>query len=404
MRRIAWAAVLIFSALSFGCDFPSFEARTSVSDLNASKRLSQALVHYRRIAAKGGWPRLPDGLSLEKGQSSPHVADLKQHLILTGDLGRPSILNRILKRSQSQEFDDATEAALQRFQERHALKPDGKLGPDTISALNVPIETRIRQLEVNLARVRTFSASRNPRFILVNIPDFRLRAFESGHESLSMRVVVGTDFNPTPVFSDKMTYVMFRPEWNIPKSIVIKEMLSQIQDDLTFLEQKSLEVVSRLGDEPSVVDPEDVNWDEFDESSEYDLRQKPGPRNPLGNVKFMFPNEFNVYLHDTCADSLFGEEEPAFSHGCIRVEQPAALAEFVLRQRPEWTSEKILSAMSDTASVTVSLREPIPVHIVYWTAWVERNGHVHFREDVYGLDGDIDARRPLPAQPLDSPA
>jgi len=364
------------------------QAGASLNDPNAGGRLQRALARYNRIAAKGGWQRLPDDLVLENGQTSPHVAPLKQHLLLTGDLKRPFFLVRLFRRSPPDLFDFDTQAALRQFQQRHGLEPDGKVGPETLKALNVPVQTRIRQMEINLMRVRSFSGDwRAPRAIGVNIPEYRLSAFENGREKLTMRVVIGTEFDPTPVFSDNMTYIVFRPEWNIPKSIAHEEILPQLQEDSDILEKKSLEVVDRAGDEPTVVDPGSVDWSEF-ESSGYELRQRPGPRNPLGNIKFMFPNQYNVYLHDTPADSLFKEDERAFSHGCIRVERPIEMAEFVLGHDPNWTLDRIRAAMDDSVSRTVSLPEPIPVHIVYWTTWVTGDGSVHFRDDVYNLDAE----------------
>jgi murein L,D-transpeptidase YcbB/YkuD len=364
------------------------EARADLGDPKAADRLERALVRYRQLAARGGWNPLPQGFMLEPGQTSPHVVDLKERLRKTGDLKQPFFLVRIFRRDTPELFDHDTQAALRGFQERHGLEADGRLGPETLQALNVPIETRIQQLEINLRRVRSFNGDWGSKSVIwVNIPEYRLSAFENGREKLHMRVVIGTEFDPTPVFSDNMTYVVFRPEWNVPKSIAYEEILPQIQEDPEILEKRSLEVVDRSGDEPVVVDPGSVDWSEF-ESLGYELRQRPGPRNPLGNIKFMFPNQYNVYLHDTPADSLFKEEERAFSHGCIRVERPIELAEFVLSRDPEWTLDRIQAAMNDIESKTVSLSEPIPVHIVYWTAWVNADASIDFRDDVYKLDAE----------------
>jgi murein L,D-transpeptidase YcbB/YkuD len=201
-----------------------------------------------------------------------------------------------------------------------------------------------------------------------------------------MRVVVGTEYNPTPAFSDTMTFIVFRPYWNIPESIVLEEMLPQLQRDPSSLQKKGIEAYAGAGDKARRVDLDDIDAARF-ATSGYRLRQRPGPRNSLGNVKFMLPNAHNIYLHDTPSDGLFEATDRSFSHGCVRVEKPLELAAFVLRDKPEWDREAIRAAMvGGDDDRTVSLAHPVPVHIVYLTAWVDPDGTVQFRDDVYGRD------------------
>jgi murein L,D-transpeptidase YcbB/YkuD len=224
------------------------------------------------------------------------------------------------------------------------------------------------------------------RHLVVNIPHFHVVAREQGKVVSDIRVVVGKPGNETPVFSSTMDRVVFSPYWNIPDTIVSGETVPAVAKDAGYLARNNIEIlrVSESGAER--VDPSSVAWDDPDALQDLAFRQRPGARNALGHVKFLFTNPYNVYLHDTPADNLFARRGRAFSHGCIRVEEPAALAKYVLRGQPEWTESRILAAMHSGAEKAVTLREPIPVHIVYFTAWVDAAGGIHFQPDVYGYD------------------
>jgi murein L,D-transpeptidase YcbB/YkuD len=198
-----------------------------------------------------------------------------------------------------------------------------------------------------------------------------------------MKVVVGTNANRTPLFSDLMETVVFSPYWNIPESIATKEILPKIMKDPDYRLRQNIEVV-KVGKTAEVVDPSSINWDAAPADFQYQLRQKPGAQNSLGLVKFLFPNEFNIYLHDTPADNLFDRYTRNFSHGCVRVEQPVELASYLLRDQPEWTAERIEKAMHSDKETHVALKTTVPVHIVYWTAWVDSDGVLQIRPDVYG--------------------
>jgi len=241
------------------------------------------------------------------------------------------------------------------------------------------------RIELNMERWRKMPDNLGQRYVFVNIPAFELQVHEGKQIPLRMKVVVGTNDTRTPLLSSEMKHVVFSPYWNIPESIVTKEMLPKLRQNPDFLSRENLEVIRSSGKRIEVVDPSDVDWDDVD-GREIQLRQKPGAKNSLGLVKFLFPNEYDVYLHDTPADSLFARNARNLSHGCVRVEKPQELAEYVLRDQPEWTSERIQTAMHAGEERHVALKAPLPVHIVYFTAWVDEEGELHLEKDIYGYD------------------
>jgi murein L,D-transpeptidase YcbB/YkuD len=238
------------------------------------------------------------------------------------------------------------------------------------------------RIRMNLERWRWAPRDLGARYVLINVPAYTLQVMEGATPVLAMRVIVGQPDWPTPLFSDEMTHVIFSPYWNIPESIEREETLPRIARDPDFLQRNNIEAVGTSG----VVDPWSIDWSDESVVSSLRFRQRPGPNNALGLVKFMLPNNFSIYLHDTPSERLFAREQRAFSHGCIRVEMPTALAEYVLRDQREWTSARIETAMHARQEQHVKLKEPLPVHIGYWTAWVGRDGGVAFTDDPYGID------------------
>lgn len=335
-------------------------------------KLRDSLIAYREIAAKGGWPTVPDTLKVKPGQTHPGVGALAARLAVTGDYTGTAPTS----------YDAALQEAVKRFQTRHGLAATGTVGADTIAALNVPVDARIRQIELNLERWRWLPANLGDRYILVNVPEMRLRVYEGANIPLVMNVVVGTPATPTPIFNDEMQYVVLSPYWNVPDSIAQGETLPGLMKDPNYLARNNMEIVDKDG---NLVSPADMDPSALDR---YRFRQRPGKANSLGLVKFMFPNQYNVYLHDTPADSLFARAGRAFSHGCVRVEDPMALAKYVLRDQSEWTTEAIDAAMHSGREKSVSLTRPIPVYLGYWTSHVDEAGVLHFRADVYGIDAD----------------
>ena len=335
--------------------------------------LQRALGRYRAIAAEGGWPPVEPAVRLKSGAESPVVATLRRRLAIEGDLDLSREAGPVSR------FDDTVVNALKRFEERHRLKPDGILDRETVAALNVPVDDRIRTIELNMERWRWLPDAMPDRYLLVNVPDFRLEAIEQGKTVMDMRVVVGAPDNKTPIFADEMTHVVFSPYWNVPPSIAEEETIPRAATDPGFLERNNMEVVSPSG---NVVDAAAVDWSA---AKGYRIRQRPGRGNALGGVKFVFPNNFDVYLHDTNATALFDRIERGLSHGCVRVEEPHKLAQYVLRDLAEWTPEAIAAAMTSGQEKHVKLKTPIPVYIVYKTAWVHEGG-VRFLKDLYGHD------------------
>ena len=241
------------------------------------------------------------------------------------------------------------------------------------------------QIRMNMERWRWAPQDLGDRYILVNVPAYTLQVMEGNQPVLSMRVIVGTSENQTPLFSDEMTYLVFSPYWNIPPDILREETLPRVARDPGFLRRNNIEIVGTSGD--GAIDPGSVDWDDESSTRNLRFRQRPGADNALGLVKFIFPNHFNVYLHDTPSDRLFFKEERSLSHGCIRIEDPMAMAKYVMRDQPEWTEERIRTAMNAGREQTAKLKTPIPVHIGYWTAWVEADGKtVTYTDDPYGID------------------
>jgi murein L,D-transpeptidase YcbB/YkuD len=342
--------------------------------------LRELLSQYREIAQKEGWDKIPEGPKMQRGDRSERVRALRNRLIATGELslGEESIDNL---------FDNELEEAVRRFQHRNCLEADGIVGAATMATLNVPVEDRIEQIRVNMERWRWLPEDLGHRHIIVNIAGFKLDVFENGQSVMPMRVVVGTKYRRTPVFSAKMTYLVLCPYWHIPPKIAVQDKLPLIQKDVSYLKQHKIKILQGWGAETREIDPNDIDWLSISSGNfDFRLRQDPGPLNALGRVKFMFPNRFDVYLHDTPSRELFAKSARTFSSGCIRIEKPVELAEYLLRNDPNWTLENILNAIKANREQTIIIPEPIDVHLLYWTTWVDDDGSVHFCKDIYKRD------------------
>ncbi|MEO8677655.1 MAG: L,D-transpeptidase family protein [Vicinamibacterales bacterium] len=319
--------------------------------------LQKALADVEGQEKKGGWVQVSN------------QATLRQRLAASGEL----------------KGDDLA-AGVRSFQELHAIKATGSLDAATRAAMNVPIEERLSQIRVNLERWRWAPDDFGTDYFLVNIPFFHLIAFENRKPVMDIRVVVGKAGHETPIFSDEMESVVFSPYWNIPDAIAEGETAPAVGRDPNYLAKNNIEVLRVSNKQVELVDPSHVNWDDPKELRGLAFRQRPGSNNALGQVKFLFPNAFDVYLHDTPADALFSRQSRAFSHGCVRVEEPEKLAHYVLRDDKDWNVEQMNAAMRSGEEKYVTLKSKIPVHIVYFTAWVDEGGGVHFQPDIYGYD------------------
>ncbi len=379
-----------------------------VSDLASSlagyPRLQQALARYRALAGQGNWPLLPDGPTLRPDQRADAVLVLRERLLREGVDGAASVASNAASDPASNPagtlFDAPLQAAVRRFQARHGLDVDGAVGRQTRRALAVPVDTRVAQLVANLERRRWLGASPGRQQVRVNVAAFSLEAIDGDAVALRMRVVVGQPYRATPEFSDRIRYLVLNPYWEVPPRLAQQDKLPLIRADVAYLERQHLRVLKGWGEDAQQIDPASVDWQRVATPLPYRLRQDPGPWNALGRVKFMFPNAHNVYLHDSPARELFAHAERSFSSGCIRLEDPLALADWLLAQHPRWSPATLRAALDQGEMPTVHLREPVPVHLLYWTAWVGSDDAVHFRRDIYQRDGRLAAAlaTPLTAQ------
>ncbi|MEO5817614.1 MAG: L,D-transpeptidase family protein, partial [Gemmatimonadaceae bacterium] len=334
--------------------------------------LVRALARYRAIVASGGWPTIPKLGVLYPGDIASaaslgvllarlHAEDYIDLVPLTpadsAEDGRAGVATRVV-------YDNRLAVAVAGYQRRHALAADSVMGPATLASLNRSAEYRTQQIAANLERHRWLPRSLGARYVFVNVPAFRLTAYDSGRAVLTMRIVVGAEYGgrSTPVFSDSIAYLVFRPYWNVPGSIAANELWPKQRRDRGYFARNGYETVN-------------ASWGRY-------VRQRPGPNNALGAVKFIFPNDFNIYLHDTPAQSLFDERVRAFSHGCVRVQNPVALAQYVLG----WDEARVKDAMYRGANDRrVTLDRKLPVYIVYFTV-LERDGTLQFANDIYDRD------------------
>jgi murein L,D-transpeptidase YcbB/YkuD len=363
--------------------------RAQVADGSTSdeyQRTLSALEHYRVLASGDDGAILPATKKpVEPGGRYAGIPRLIDLLTRIGDLPAET------RPADSDLYDRVLVAAVKRFQTRHGLEPDGRLGKGTLAQLNTPLSFRVRQLELALERWRRLPYDPSRPAIVLNLPEFRLRAFDAGHQpTLEMKIIIGQAHKlETPILSSEIDTVLFRPYWNVPFSIQRKELVPHIKRDPSYISKNDFELVTPKG----AVVPQDAVSDTLLaqlRSGKLHLRQRRGPKNSLGLVKFVFPNEYDVYMHDTPAKALFSRARRDFSHGCMRLENAQGLAEWVLREESGWRQDRIVAAMQGTESVSVKLTRLIPVMTIYVTAVVADNGEVHFFEDIYGQDAALE--------------
>ena len=323
-------------------------------------QLKEQLKNYYDRAKNGGWPAVSGtAAQIRKGVSSPMVAQLKKRLHASGELQEPDT---------TANYTPNLDSAIKTFQRRNGMKPDGRITDTILQVMNVPVEKRISQIMVNMNRM-LWAPGQAPHSIEVNIPDFMLHVYENGSKAFDMPVVVGKEGSNTMMFTGDLNQIVFSPYWNIPSSIVKEELLPAMKSNPGYLKSKNMEIVED-GEVPVI-------------------RQLPGGENSLGKVKFLFPNSFDIYFHDTPAKSLFAREKRAFSHGCIRLADAQKMAVYLLRDDPDWNEEKIAKAMNSGKEQYVKLKNAVPVRINYYTAWVDESGQLNFRDDIYGHDEKV---------------
>jgi murein L,D-transpeptidase YcbB/YkuD len=351
------------------------------------QRTMKALQTYLQLAKESDGTTLPAiQKTISPGDSNTGVPQLIRLLRLVGDLPADSNVS-----ADGTIYQGALVEAVKNFQRRLGRTPDGRITPQTLADLNVPLASRIRQMQLALERWRWLPLSYQHSPVIANIPEFHLRAYDENFKiALQMNVVVGKAYgHDTPIFSDTMEYVVFRPYWSVPYSIAKAEFLPRIARDPDYLAKKGFEVVDSRQE---VVAAGTVSSEVLEQlrAGKLFIRQTPGPKNSLGLVKFIFPNNYNIYFHDTPEQEFFAKSRRDFSHGCIRLERPADLAVWVLRNNPGWNMDRVRSAMNGTTTQQVNLTHPIPVLIVYATVIVTEDGVVHFYDDIYGHDAALE--------------
>jgi len=334
-----------------------------------------AILQYSDIVASGGWPLVPPEQKLKVGARGPAVAALRQRLIISGDLDA-SI-------GVSNAFDSYVEAAVKRFQTRHGIPVDGVVGNSTFAALNVPAAVRLNQLATNLTRLKMATKNLPSRFIMVNIPAAQVEAVENGVVSSRHTAIVGKVDRPSPIVNSKVTEINFNPFWTVPASIIRKDLIPQMQKNPNYVTDYKIRIYDKQGNE---LQASQIDWNS-DEATHYMFRQDPGDFNSMGNVKINFPSPEGVYMHDTPGKLLFNNEFRFESSGCVRIQGIRDLVKWILRDTPDWDPATIDQMFVNGERVNARVATPVPLYWVYITAWANVDGVVHFRNDIYGLDG-----------------
>ncbi|MBX7147702.1 transglycosylase domain-containing protein [bacterium] len=399
MRKISVIILVLFlGTISKGF---AYDYNTPLYQTGSAEALEQAIEIIKKSNQET--PQIPSGKDLKPGKKDSRVSLLRKRLVLSGDLS-PDAAD-----SKSDTFDKETVEALIQFQRRHGIYDNGILGPESLGALNTSLDEQISKAQYNLDRIRTLSSKLSGRYILVNIPDYRLQVVDNGNVVLTMKVVAGRNERPSPTLDSSITHLILNPEWRVPASIAVKDKLPLIQKDPDFLNKNDYKVYNKDEDENGnliPVDPSSVDWQNVStENFPYLLVQGPGDLNPLGHIKFMFPNNNDVYLHDTPDKDFFNYPSRNFSSGCIRLEKPFVLAQYLLSDNPQWDEYAIEETLKSDTPKVASLKTPIPVHIAYITAWAGNNNQIEFRPDVYKYDNVSVAKtteEAPPAKLLDS--
>jgi len=344
------------------------------------KALKNKYILYRSILKKGGWPTISKGRILRRGVTDPRVAQLKSRLAASEEY-------EVTPHPNIDYFDRHLAWALKRYQMDHGLTAHGKLDAPTVQSLNTPVTERMKTLMVNMERWRWIPRDLGRRYIVVNIARYELTYWSYGQQKAKMKVVVGKPYRQTPLFSAPMTYLVLNPYWSIPWRISVSDILPHVLEDPSFLKHRGIRVFKPVNDDFKEIDPETIKWHRLSRRGfPYLLRQNPGPQNAMGTIKFVLPNPHNIYLHGTPSYGLFNERNRAFSSGCIRLENPLLLAREILRDSPNWNRSRLIQTIRSRKTRTITIQEPVQVHLQYWTAVKSHYNQVNFLKDIYGRD------------------
>ena len=345
------------------------------------------LKNLRSQAEEGGWPQVRSGETLKKDMDDPRILEIREFLTATGDL-------KSMETDQESVFDQELENAVKKFQTRHGLSVDGAIGKGTVEQMQVPIEKRIEQIKLNLERLRWIFHHPDEDFLLVNIAGFHVRRFTNRQEVFNSRVIVGKYHHESPVFKGEMEYIVMNPTWTLPYSIATNETLPKLKKDPGYLAAKHMEVMDRGG---NILNPSTIDWSQYSRGNfPFIIRQKAGPWNALGEVKFIFPNKYSVYLHDTPSRSLFDRQDRAFSHGCIRTEDKWGLLMSLMDDPEVWNMEKINEILESGETTKIDLPKPINIYLVYLTAVADKENNLYFFKDVYKRDEAVSSELDKP--------
>ncbi len=346
------------------------------------QKMRNKLAEYQRLEQRGGWPSVPGGPVLKPGMEDPRVKAVRMRLVVTGEVVPSDI--------ESNVYDSGLVESVKQFQKRHGLQQDGVIGKGTLDAMNVSVMARVKQIIINMERYRWLKrVGSDEKLVIVNIAGFEAAGGTVGNFEVTTPVIVGKKYHETPVFHNLIQYVEFNPYWNLPPSIARNETLPKLQSDSSYLQKANMRIFKGWGADASELDAASIDWSRVSKKQmdQYRLRQEPGPHNALGTLKIMFPNEHNVYLHDTPGHELFSRDVRAFSHGCIRMGRPAEMAAFVLGgEKKGWTVDRVGETVATGKNHVVKLEKPMPVYILYRTAYVTRNDEILFYDDIYGRD------------------
>jgi murein L,D-transpeptidase YcbB/YkuD len=361
------------------------DAKTTIDDLAPSypgyAKLKEKLIEYQKVYASGGWGEVPDDIQMTLGDKGDNVKALRHRLFVSGELSNEG----------KNKFDDDLQKAVMQFQVNNGLYDDGIVESDTLTALNIPVKTRIRQIELNMDKMRLLPMDLKEDYIFVNLPGYYLKVVHEGSAVLTMDIAVGGSEHPSCVLNSKIDHLVLNPYWNIPAQIAESEIWASILKDPDYLTKKHVQVLKKENGEYKVINPEGFNWAKMTprQFNSYRYRQSPGEQNALGKVKFIFPNSCGIYLHDSNERDLFDIYQRDFSHGCIRVSQPLNLTTYVLNSQKQWSAKKVNDMFQNDVNKTVPLVKPFNVYITYLTSWVSDDDWVQFRSDIYRLDKKV---------------